>query len=65
MWCRAMPTLSLVMPTLSLTAPIILQGNAHPITGICEAVPLTKDLSIDPNIHSRRGFAYDVMSLNF
>lgn len=42
-----------------------LKGNAHPITGICEAVPLTKDLSIDPNIHSRRGFAYDVMSLNF
>jgi len=31
-----------------------LKGDGAPVTGICEAVPLTKELSLDPNIHGRR-----------
>lgn len=31
-----------------------LQGEGAPVTGVCEAVPLTKELSIDPLMHGRR-----------
>jgi len=29
-------------------------GQAHPITGICGAIPTHDELSLDPNIHNRR-----------
>jgi uncharacterized membrane protein YfcA len=45
-----------------------LKGEGAPVTGICEAVPLTKELSIDPDIHSRRTMLetpFSVMSLYY
>lgn len=29
-------------------------GHAHPITGICGALPMHDELTLDPNIHNRR-----------
>jgi hypothetical protein len=40
-----------------------MKGLAPPVTGICEAVPLTKELSLDPDIHGRRSMLHPVFAV--
>jgi len=40
-----------------------LKGNGAPVTGICGAEELHKELSIDPHMHTRRGLS-DVLAWN-